>query len=298
MALEVTTSHRMQSHGRLRALLVAALLAPSRVAAQDTATSSPSPSASLASRSVTGSRTALATDSPTRSVIPSASAVSPTTTASPSPVCGVGLSSALPAASCLDAFTTCGLTNTTLWIRPNATAPAYRARCAFDGWTLAMKVDGGSTTLQYQSPFWTDSVLLNSDVDAVEVALEAKLQPFVDLPGRAIRLVFTPPRSVAEAGQPVDVPVGSFSSLRALFSGPYRQSTVAPDGWFSAFAGGVSHQVHCNLQGVNVVPSAGNWAVIEMRLGIVTNENSPTDCSTPDAYFGVGARIRMPNGNP
>ena len=124
-----------------------------------------------------------------------------------------------------------------------------------------MKLDGRSTAFQYHSSYWTDDRLLNDDPALLDDVTEAKLQPFNDLPGRTIRLLFTTPDN--RTGQPVDVPVGGFSSLRSLFNGSYLPTDVPANvsGWYGAFAGNVTHQLYCNKQGVNVdTPASSLWA--------------------------------------
>jgi hypothetical protein len=261
----------------LSALLLAALVS----AQEPTSDPTPTPTPSGASQSQTGSRTALPTASASPSTTPSQSPTAASTSSpSASPACGVGLTPATPAVSCLDAWATCGLTNTTVWLRPasNATAGAYLARCAYDGWVLAMKLDGTSPLLGYYSSYWTDNRTLNDDARLVDVVTEAKYVPFLDQPGSALRLVFTTPDG--RTGAPVDAAVGAFGSLAQLFANDvYRPTSVlrppAAGGWNGALVGGIPYQGGCNAQGVNVrLAPSGGWGVPmdrRMRLGIYFN---------------------------
>ena len=74
------------------------------------------------------------------------------------PFCSVGLSSSSPATSCYAAYSACNITNRVLWIRPVSTNNAYQALCVDDGWTLAMKITGETTSMQYDSTWWTSTV--------------------------------------------------------------------------------------------------------------------------------------------
>ena len=53
----------------------------------------------------------------------------------------------------------------------------------------------------YDSPLWTNAQLLNADPSRLNVSAEAKLQPFLDMPGVEIRLVSLWPNG--EAGAPL-----------------------------------------------------------------------------------------------
>ena len=90
---------------------------------------------------------------------------------------------AFPAASC-GAVSVCGLPDGVYWLAPAGTPS--QAQCA-GGWALAMKVDGAQQTFAFASSLWTDGDLLNpTAVTGVGVG-EAKLAPFLDLPGDSIR---------------------------------------------------------------------------------------------------------------
>lgn len=267
----------------MHSLTIAALALTAHVGALD---ATPTPTPSGASQSQTGSRTALPTTSASPTGTPSQSpSAARTSSPSASPACGVGLTPAAPAVSCLDAWATCGLTNTTVWLRPaGSAAAAYLARCAYDGWTLAMKLDGASQTLGYYSAYWTDNRTLNDDARAVAGVAEAKLAPFLDHPGSALRLVFTTPDG--GTGAPVDAAVGAFGSLSQLFANDAHRATTVPPppvagGWHTALVGGIPYQGGCNAQGVNVqLPPSSGWGglVIDRRyrLGIYFNEGEQT----------------------
>ena len=188
-------------------------------------------------------------------------------------------SAAFPAASC-GAISACSLPDGVYWLSPAGTA--YQASCA-GGWALAMKVDGAQQTFAYSSAYWTDGALLNADAVTGAGVGEAKLAPFLDLPGDSIRLVMTAPNG--QTGSPVVVTPGSFTSLRALFSGGYVATTTPLTDWYAAVPGSLTHQPHCNAQGINIA----NSNVGTFRIGLIGNNEN--DCGSVDSIFGVGGVV-------
>ena len=152
---------------------------------------------------------------------------------------------AFPAASC-GAVSVCGLPDGVYWLSPSGTP--YQAQCT-GGWTLAMKIDGAQQTFAYSSAYWTDGNLLNAGAVTGAGVDEAKLAPFLDLPGDSIKMVMT--ASNGQAGSPVVVTPGAFESLRALFNGGYIATNTALSSWHAIAPGGAPYQANCNKQGVN-----------------------------------------------
>ena len=191
----------------------------------------------------------------------------------------------------MDALHTCGLANRTLWVDPSGSS-AYQAYCSEGGWALALRVDGKTRTLAYSSGLWTNSSLLNPSVAQLASARDAKLQPFVDQPGVAIRVVMT--TSNGAQGAPVDLFVGPFTSLRGLFTGGFVASSAAAASWRALVPGGATWQANCGRQGANVFAVtppqyAGYKLRVFARLGILMNQER--DCYTPDSVIGVGMDI-------
>ena len=209
--------------------------------------------------------------------------------------------SAFPASSC-GAVSVCGLPDGVYWLSPTGTP--YQAQCT-GGWALAMKVDGAQQTFAYSSAYWTDGNLYNPTAVTGAGVSEAKLAPFLDLPGDSIKLVMTAPNG--QSGSPVVVTPGAFTSLRALFNGGYTQTSTSPSSWHAIVTGGAMTQPNCNLQGINVKVSSvccwnSVWPPIGVsdvtssnivhyyRIGLIMNEQN--DCLTPDSSIGVGGFVK------
>ena len=81
-----------------------------------------------------------------------------------------------------------------------------------------MKVDGNSQTFDFDSPLWNNTKLLNSGhVDGLGVA-QAKLAPFVNMPGDKVMVVM---HILGATGTPVVLPTPPFASLMSLFNGSH-----------------------------------------------------------------------------
>ena len=187
------------------------------------------------------------------------------------------------AASCYDVYLTCGSSDGIFWVNPSGAAP-YRAVCAGEGWTLAMKTNGGSGTFVYESGYWTNSDLLNSDPDVVASQgpqVEAKLQPFTDHQVTNIRIVFQ--MMDGRVGSPLVLSVGAVSSLRSLFTQGFTPTYSGRDAWIWSIPGGAANQPYCNSEGINVVDNRYNR---KYRIGIWWNEQN--DCGSDDTAMGVG----------
>ena len=195
---------------------------------------------------------------------------------------------AFPAASC-GAVSLCGLADGVYWLAPAGTP--YQAQCT-GGWALAMKVDGAQQTFAYSSAYWTDGNLLNPSAVTGAGVGEAKLAPFLDLPGDSIQLVMTAPNG--QTGSPVVVTPGAFDSLRALFIGGYVATTTTLASWRAMVPGSAPYEPNCNVQGINNVLSAGVFAgqytwTNRWRIGLVMNNEN--DCLSPDTSYGIGGSV-------
>lgn len=77
--------------------------------------------------------------------------------------CGsFGQSASFPAQSCADAYESCALTSSYVWVQPIGATVPYQSYCRYDGWALALNVLGGgfNAVFEYNSPLWNTSELL------------------------------------------------------------------------------------------------------------------------------------------
>ena len=190
--------------------------------------------------------------------------------------CNSGKTSATTLVSCMDVFS-CKLVDGVYWIAPAAVP--YKVSC-LQGWTLALKIDGGLQTFAYSSAYWTNSALLNEVYPDGAGVREAKLQPFIDTPGTALRITMTTPNG--NTGSPLVLQTGPFDSLQTLFSGPTLQTTSNLASWYAMVPGGATLTLYCNTQGINVPLTQQP----PYRIGLVTN--NANDCLSNDASLGIG----------
>ena len=165
-------------------------------------------------------------------------------------IAGLGLSANFPAPSCSFIYEICRLYNGiggTFWLQPDERSAPFQAQCTGDGWALAAKIDGYYHTFDYDSPLWTDCQLLDEipGSPATFKSGQAKYRSFVHLPGSRIRVVMSTEANAV--GDPLELSVGSFLSLRSLFSGPALRTSAPLGDWASLVPGGASHQ-DCRLQ--------------------------------------------------
>lgn len=205
--------------------------------------------------------------------------------------CSIGRSAAAPALSCADVYNACGgaLLDDAYWLQPVGVAEPYLAVCADDGWTLALRLDGRLPTFRFSSSYWTDDALLNPDVTQLSNASEAKLAPFLSVPGNELRVRMLAP-SNRLAGGDLRVSLPAFSSMRALFTGGFTPTSEPLSSWYGLVPGGTSHEFNCNLQGINIDNNVMFPGIFhQYRLGILFNNEN--DCNSIDISAGLGADI-------
>ena len=115
-------------------------------------------------------------------------------------------------ASCLDALNNGHSTGDGVyWLTANGAA--YQAYCDMSsyggGWTLSLKATG--TTLRYDSPYWTDSNLLN-ETSLDESNQNAKFQSFLSIPANEIMLK-------SQFGNSTQLGLPNQTTLTDLFNG-------------------------------------------------------------------------------
>lgn len=174
--------------------------------------------------------------------------------------------------------------------------PAFSAYCDMDndgkGWTLVMKINGGNSTFNYESPYWSNIATLNPASGAFDQNAEHKSAAYGTLPFSAVRVTF-----YTGSYATVAFPQGG-SSLLALFgSDTYTATNFGRSAWQGMTVNG-SLLANCNREGFNVRPysnpgspgavytDAFNIGVLHAKFGILTNNEA--DCKTPDAVIGFG----------
>ena len=183
-----------------------------------------------------------------------------------------------PAYSCKDLLQKVPLSKDGVyWLSAGGTTP-FQAYCDMTtdggGWTLAIKQDGGKTTLAYDAPQWTDTTTLNPTLPALDDN-EAKLQSANSLPFTQIRM------GLKVSGNTAWLQINQkATSLVELFKGAYVGTSFGKNAW-KALVPGSSMQPNCNVEGFNT--ECGGRKV---RLGFLTNQEN--DCQSCDSYLGVG----------
>lgn len=176
------------------------------------------------------------------------------------------------------------LPNGVYWIDPDDAGPAtaFRAYCDVDngGWTLLLKVDGRKDTFNHGSTLWEDEVLWQIDHPDLDLT-EAKLAGYTTMPLTEIRVGMqrTPEQSVPHF---IVVPAAA-GSLRELFAGPERLTSVGRDKWLT-LVDDPTVQSNCNAEGFNLVRGK-NGGFARIRMGMIFNNES--DCVSPDSYIAV-----------
>lgn len=207
--------------------------------------------------------------------------------------CPIGLSDSSPGISCSYIYGACGLTDQLLWVLPVTSSIPYQAWCASDGWALAMKIDGNSPLFGYNSGYWVNNSLYNSDPYLLSSVSQAKLQPFIDTPGDSIRLVMVTPNG--NTGSPLLLSV-SFSSLQALFSGGTVLTNAALSSWYNIIPGGAARQPNCNYQGINIATGRIHQSsTAYARLAIMFNNEN--ECISIVSFLGIGLLDGLPSGS-
>ncbi|MEM1347014.1 MAG: MopE-related protein [Myxococcota bacterium] len=209
-------------------------------------------------------------------------------------LCSTNDAELLTAQSCADYAFTGSLHNA----GPNGTSGVYplqdprgndfRAFCDMrgdEGWTLALKDRGDTSSLNYDDPLWTNGVTFFEDLADLD-AQEAKLRSFNDLPLTEVKLAMTddlsPGDKLLSEFQELVVSRRAPSLLNVFQPGSSTSTSAGRDAW-KALLPGSSLQDHCDREGFNI--SAGNTRV---RLGILSNNE--TNCSSPDSRLGIGGK--------
>jgi hypothetical protein len=161
--------------------------------------------------------------------------------------------------------------------------------CQGGGWTLAMKIDGSSSTFKYSSAYWTKKNTHNDDANGRNGGLDNReykgstywRTSFKEIcvgmknGGRLRAISFSYPAS---------------SLYDLIADGNHRQIHVGRAQWKSLISGS-SLQRNCNREGFNSRSNSKRSVTVKVRLGIVANQQN--HCGTPDSYVGLGAEGGM-----
>ena len=192
-----------------------------------------------------------------------------------------GSSAALPVTSCLNLqklYPTAP--SGVYWLKPAGVASPFLNYCDMTfnggGWTLVMKIDGGASTFDYNSSYWTSTTGYGSGAD-----LDLTQTKFASY----WTVGFTQIQFAMRSGTAYNAIVGtkSASSLRAIMAGGKLASVggLSYGSWQSLIPGSCV-QNNCKAQGFNMDFNVQT----SVRIGIMGNNES--DCATPDSFIGFG----------
>lgn len=160
--------------------------------------------------------------------------------------------------------------------------------CGDGGWTPVMKIDGKKLTFVYDSGFWSNKTVFNSEGGMTGFDQKETMLPSY----------WSTPLSKICLGMMIHGKVNYVvinkraSSLHSLIAdGVYRATSLGRDKWKSLIGSEASLQRNCNKEGFNPVPST--WR--RTRIGYVANQEN--NCDTCDSYVGFGSKGDISCGN-
>lgn len=160
--------------------------------------------------------------------------------------------------------------------------------CGSGGWTPVMKIDGSKSTFLYDSGFWSNKTVYNSDGGATGFdQKETMLPSYWRTPFSRICL------GMRVNGRNRFVVINKkASSLHSLIAdGQYRATYLGRNKWKTLIGSDASLQRNCNKEGFNAVPTT--WR--RVRIGFVANNEY--HCNNCDSFIGFGSRGDISCGN-
>merc|ERR1711988_36516 len=143
---------------------------------------------------------------------------------------------------------------------------------------LAMVINGGTNTFNYNSALWTNGRVGN-------FGHGNKKTGWFNKRARTIRLVMRYGRNTRS----VTWRHNTNLSLTLLFKGGFRRTGINIHSWRHLGGNNVfGYQNHCNHQGFNAIARGGNFQKTDIRFGIVMNQEN--NCGTPDSSIGIGMK--------
>jgi hypothetical protein len=180
------------------------------------------------------------------------------------------------------------------WLQnPLDSTTPYQTWCDTNGWALAMKVDGRTSTLLYSSLLWTGTTLLNSDVYPymnVSYMSDSVFQTAVVHPLEGVRLEMRVATPRATFGKSIEMFPGSYDSLTSMFAqaSPNLATLTPLSLWVNAVPAGVPHLATGARQGINLAFSCPGSLPLQSggyRIGVVWSQGG-----CPNTGVGVGGR--------
>jgi len=170
-------------------------------------------------------------------------------------------------------------------------------------WCLALSQNGNTADLAYDSKYWTNNELLDSNGNVKTAAFFEEFS--------AIKVEMCDTTSFAALGKQncnskVTSKYNSFKSLRAMFADvPIHNSLSDTKGewdsginWRRMMPGGVNDQANCNLNGVNLGAGGLNADTWNVRTRFGAMWNNEDDCSSVDALIGFGMSVNRGSVQP
>jgi len=161
--------------------------------------------------------------------------------------------------------------------RRAAERQAKERRGKRNSYHLAMIVNGGTNTLNYNSALWTNGKVGN-------FGHGNKKTGWFNKRARTIRLVMKYGRNTRS----VTWRHNTNLSLTQLFKGGFRRSGINIHSWRHLGGNNVfGYQNHCNVQGSNA-KATSRANPTDIRFGLVMNQEN--NCGSPDSSIGIGMR--------
>ncbi|XP_032219407.2 uncharacterized skeletal organic matrix protein 5 [Nematostella vectensis] len=155
--------------------------------------------------------------------------------------------------------------------------------CGAGPWTLAMKVDGGKRTFNYNSAYWTDENGYNLNGGVSLGSEETKLPTFWATTTKEICIGMQD--SSNNEIKWMSLPLNSTTTLMSLFNGGHYETKTPYSKWRELVGTQeATLQRKCRRSGFNA--KCGNDFAARARIGIVGDESD--DCYSCDSVIGIG----------
>ncbi|CAB3979793.1 Hypothetical predicted protein [Paramuricea clavata] len=160
--------------------------------------------------------------------------------------------------------------------------------CQGGGWTMAMKINGRSSTFKYSSSYWTNKNTHNDDAYGRNGGLDNREYKESSYWRTSFKEICVGMKYGGRL-RAFSFSYKASSLYNLIADGNHRHIHVGRAQWKSLISGS-SLQRNCNREGFNLRGDStlSKFKVtVKVRLGIIANQQN--DCSTPDSYVGLGA---------